>query len=385
MSAEPIPVIEVSGTHREVGEQIGDRMRPTLQRILSRLRDNLPPGVSWHDMQLKGRLCLAHSQATYPHFVEELEGMADAADVPFEQLFLSICEELWEPVAWNIGVPSIGRGCTDLVARGQATATGATLVAHTNDLGAEAEADVVILRVRAGDEPEFLGVSVGGLGYSAGFNAAGISMTGNAVSCSDIRPGVPRLLIARQILAARRLGEAMDACLLPRRASNYNNVIADAHGECYSMEGSATDCQPIYIEENIMAHANHYVSLPMRKFEAHPNYIGGSIIRHNRAMRLLRENYGRLSPELMQRFLADHANYPASICKHAFASVTVFSMVVDLSELKAWIGRGRPCRTTYTCHSLDAWEPPEGWPQETIEVEHHVWDLEPDQSVHQSQ
>ncbi len=361
MTVDPIPVIEVSGTHREVGQQIGEKMKLKYQRILPRLRTQLPPGVAWDDMLLKGRLCLAHSRAAYPHFVEELEGIAEAADTPFEEIFVAICEELWEPAAWQASSSLPAGGCTDFVACGPATKSGATLVAHNNDLGPTAEEDLVIFRVRAGDEPEFLGVSVAGLGFSAGFNAAGISMTGNAVSCSDIRSGVPRLLIARKILAARRLGEAMDACLLPLRASNYNNVIADASGECYSMEGSATDCEPIYIDENLMVHANHYVSLPMRRFEAHPNYIGGSIIRHNRAMRLLRENYGQLSPEVFQTLLADHVNYPASICKHGGVTVTVFSIIIDLTELSAWIGRGRPCETTYYRYSLDSWTPPEEW------------------------
>jgi isopenicillin-N N-acyltransferase-like protein len=355
MSAHPIPVIKVEGTHRQVGQQIGAKMRPQMQRTLSRLRGKPPPGVSWQDMQLKGSLCLAHSRAAYPQFVEELEGIAEATDLPFEEVFLAICEELWEPAAWRAGVPTLTRGCTDLAARGQATVDGGALVAHTNDLSPETEEDLVILSVKASDEPEFLGVSVAGLGFSAGFNAAGISMTGNAVSCHDVRPGVPRLLIARAILAARRLGEAMNACLLPLRASNYNNVIADANGEIYSMEGSATDCEPIYIEDNIMAHANHYVSLPMRRFEANRNHIGDSIIRHDRAMRLLRENYGCLSPELFQKLLADHANYPASICKHGEAAVTVFSIVIHLNERRAWIGRGRPCETQWYEHRLEAW------------------------------
>jgi len=352
MSAKPIPVIKVSGTHREVGQQIGEKMKPRLQRIIPRLRAHLPPGVEWKDMLLKGRLCLAHSRAVYPQFVEELEGIAEAAELSFEEAFLAICEELWEPAAWHADFSTLAKGCTDFAARGQATINGATLVAHTNDLPSEAEEDLVILRVQAGDEPEFLGVAVAGLGFSAGFNAAGISMTGNAVSCSDIRPGVPRMLIARAILAARRLGEAMDACLLPLRASNYNNVIADPSGEIYSMEGSATDCEPIYIDGDIMAHTNHYLSWPMRRFEAHRNYIGGSIIRYNRAMRLMAENYGRLSPELFQKLLADHTNYPTSICKHAGTTVTVFSIIINLNELRAWIGRGRPCETTYTEHTL---------------------------------
>lgn len=365
--AEPIPLLQVRGTHREVGEQIGAALKPQLQRGLLRLTQNLPPGIAWGDMMRQGQRYLRHSHTAYPQYVEELEGVAAGSDLPFEELFLGVCEELWEAAAWpaaGVERPSSNRGsgggpggCTDFAARGRATLDGSTLVAHTNDLAPEAEDDLVILRVQAGDEPEFLGVSAGGLAYSAGFNAAAISLTGNQVACNDIRPGVPRLLIVRAILAARRLEEAMDACLHPQRASSYNNLIADAYGEVYCMEGSATDCEPIYIDEDILAHANHYVSLAMRRFEADPSDIGGSTIRHNRAWRLLRENCGQLTPERFQQLLADHANYPGSICKHGLTTVTVFSLIINLNEIRAWIGRGRPCQTTFFEYRLDPWQP----------------------------
>ncbi len=371
MAAESIPVVTARGSHYEVGRQIGQEMRPTLERMVSALGTDLPAGVGLEDLRQQGRIYLAHSRDVYPHYVREVEGIAEGANLPFEDLFLELCEELWEETAWrNLGpgwrtTPArqgesqagAGRvkGCSDLVARGRATVDGSTLVAHTNDLRPEVEKDLVLLRLQAGDEPEFLACSVGGLGFSAGFNAAGIVMSGNQLSNSDIRPGVPRLLAVRAILAARRLEEAMAACLLPRRASNYNNVIADANGEVYSMEGSATDCEPIYIEGDLLAHANHYVSSAMRHFEADRNDIAGSVIRHNRAMRLLRENYGRLSPALFQTLLADHANYPGSLCKHGYDSVTVFSMIVNLEERRAWMGRGRPCQTTYYEHVLEPW------------------------------
>lgn len=365
MNPETIPLFEVKGTYRQVGQRIGEAMKPRLQRMLDRARENLPPGVSWNEMVQQGRLYLTYSRTIYPQYVEELEGIAEAAGLPFEEIFLEMCEELWEPAAWRergvmTGTPWVMgmKGCTDMVARGRATTDGSTLVAHTNDLSPDVEEDLVLLQVRAGDDPEFLGVSVGGLGYSAGFNAAGISMTGNQVYCNDIRPGVPRLLIVRAILAARRLEEAMNACLLPQRASNYNNVIADASGEAYSVEGSATDYEPIYIEGDILAHANHYISPAMRRFEADRNAIGGSIIRHHRALRLLRENYGCLSPELFQKLLADHANYPGSICRHGLETVTVFSLIIHLNERRAWIGRGRPCQTRYVEYALTPWTPP---------------------------
>jgi isopenicillin-N N-acyltransferase-like protein len=349
-------MLEIRGTHREVGRQIGEALKPRLQRALAEERTNLPPGVTWPEMVRQGQVYLAYSRAVYPQYVDELEGMAEAADLPFDELFLGMCEELWDTTAWR-------RGCTDMAARGKATADGSTLVAHTNDLSPEAEEGLVILKVQAGDEPEFLGVSPGGLAYSAGFNAAGISLTGNELAPNDVRPGVPRLLMVRAILAARRLEDAMDACLLPQRASNYNNLLADAHGEIYSMEGSATDCDPIYAEDDILAHANHYVSPVMRHFEAYPNTMSGSIIRHNRAWRLLRENRGRLTPQLFMTLLADHANYPGSICKHGVSSVTVFSLIVRPENRHAWIGKGRPCQTTYYEYALEPCPAPNDWPK----------------------
>ena len=344
-----IPIIEARGTHRQVGHQIGEQCQPQIESMLSRLREEIPAGVRWDEMLRQSKRYLAHSRAVYPQYVEELEGIAAGAKVPFEEIFLSMCEELWETPAWK-------QGCTDMAARGPATSDGSTLIAHTNDLLPEAEENLVILKIQAGDEPEFLGISSGGVGISAGFNAARISLTGNQLDNNDIRPGVPRLLVVRAILASRFLSEAMDHCLLPQRASSYNNVIADASGEVYCMEGSATDCEPIYIEEHILAHTNHYLSPAMRRFEADRNNISNSVTRYNRAMRLLRQHYGQLTPELFQKLLADHAGYPTSICKHGLESVTVFSIIIQLEQLRAWIGRGRACQTQYFEYQLKPYQ-----------------------------
>jgi isopenicillin-N N-acyltransferase-like protein len=315
------------------------------------LRNELPPGVTWESMLGQSRVYLAHSRAVYPQYIEELEGISEGAGVPFDEIFLGMCEELWEPSAW-------GKGCTDMAARGRATLDGSTLIAHTNDLSPEDESRLVILKVQAGDDPEFIAVSAGGVGISVGFNAAGVSLTGNQLDSNDVRPGVPRLLVARAILSSRHLGEAMDHCLLEGRASSYNNVIADGSGEVYCMEGSATDCEAIYIEKDVLAHANHYVSPAMRRFELDRSDNSSSIIRCNRASRLLDENYGKLTPDLFKKLLADHAGYPMSICRHGIESATVFSIVIQLESLRAWIGRGFPCQTEYIEYQLEPYRSP---------------------------
>jgi isopenicillin-N N-acyltransferase-like protein len=344
-----LPMIEARGSHREVGQQIGQTCQTQIREMLISLHTELPDGVTWPEMLDQSKRYLEFSREVYPQYVDELEGIAEGAGAPFDDVFLSMCEELWESAAWQ-------RGCTDMAARGRATLDGSTLVAHTNDLLPQAEKNLVLLKIQAEDEPEFLGISSGGIAISAGFNAAGISLTGNQLDNNDIRPGVPRLLVVRAILASRYLSEAMDHCLLPQRASSYNNVLADTNGEVYSMEGSATDCEPIYIENDVLAHANHYVSPAMRRFEADRNSVSNSVLRYNRATRLLRENYGQLTPDLFQKLLADHAGYPTSICKHGTETVTVFSLIIQLEQLRAWIGRGRVCETEYVEYQLKPYQ-----------------------------
>src|SRR5210317_1594870 len=145
---KPISLVKAHGTHRQVGQQIGQACKPKIQKTLTGLRDDLPAGVTWEAMLQQSQRYLEFSRQVYPQYVEELEGIAEGAVVPFEEVFLSMCEELWEAAAW--------RGCTDMAARGRATKDGSTLVAHTNDLLPKAEEHLVILKVQAGDEPEFL-------------------------------------------------------------------------------------------------------------------------------------------------------------------------------------------------------------------------------------
>jgi len=344
MVKDTLPIVEARGTHREVGWQIGMQCKDRIQRMFAGLRTELPKGATWRVMLEQSKAYLTHSRQVFPQYIEELEGIADGAEVPFEDVFLLMCEELWEDVAWH--------GCTDMVARGKASTDGTTLIAHTNDLLPKTESMLVMLRVKAGSEPEFIGISVGGIAISAGYNAAKISLTGNQLDANDTRPGVPRLLVVRAILGSTTLSEAMTYCLLPSRASSYNNVIADGSGEVYSMEGSATDLEAIYIKDDVMAHANHYLAPAMRRFERDRSVNANSIIRHNRAEYLLRQNYGKLTPELFRTLLADHAGYPTSICKHGTETHTVFSIIIQLEHLKAWIGRGHACETEYKEYQL---------------------------------
>ena len=71
------------------------------------------------------------------------------------------------------------------------------------------------------------------------------------------------------MLRARNLHEMVADAIRSDRASSYNNVLADRHGDVANVEGSATDVEISHLDENDhLTHTNHYVSermLPVRR------------------------------------------------------------------------------------------------------------------------
>lgn len=338
----PVRVIHVKGTHYDVGYQIGTQLKANLARNVEGMKQR----EGWPRLKAEAGLFLQYSKKYVPEYVSEVQGAADAAGLAIEDLFPTLCEEIGDS---NYTYTS---GCSDLIASNDVTLDGSVLVAHNNDTGVSTQEHVTIIHYEVEGEPEIVAVGYGGLGISVGYNSAGISLTGNQLDSNDMRVGVPRMLLVRKILAARTIGEAIDAAILGDRASNYNQVIADANGEIYSIEGSATDYEPIYSMEGYHVHTNHYTSPRMRRFEYDPQQITSSIVRYNRGRRLMKNHAGEITVEKLQEFLSDHVNHPRSICRHGKWVKTTFSIVINLNTLTMYLARGNPCEVNYNEYNL---------------------------------
>lgn len=337
-----VPVVRVKGSHLEVGRQLGARLKDNLVREV----EGLKALKDWDRIKAEAALFLAYSRKYVPEYVAEVQGAADAAGLTIDDLFPTVCEEIG-----GYGYP-FTRGCSDLIASGDVTEDGSVLAAHNNDTGVSTQERVTIVHYQVDGEPEIVAVGYGALGISVGYNSAGISLTGNQVDANDMRVGVPRFLLVRKILAARTVGEAIDAAILKERASNYNQVIADANGEIYSIEGSATDYAPIYATDGYLVHTNHFVAPWMRTFELDPQAITCSIVRYNRGTRLMKNAAGGINVERLKEFLSDHVNRPASICRHGDRVKTTFSVIINLNTLTMLLARGNPCEVAYAEYKL---------------------------------
>jgi isopenicillin-N N-acyltransferase like protein len=342
----PIPLIRVRGDHRAVGRQIGEACADEIARACD-VSSHLSEGRTVYGQRA---LAAHHRDVTAraePWLIDELDGVAEAADVDPLDLFAASTEEIWGTVPSSHGMPAGAGRCSDLVATAPLTAGGHVLVGHTNDLAPKDEADLIAIWWEVDDEPAMFTIGIGPW-ISVGWNAAGLSLTGNELTPNDNQVGVPRLLQVRDMLRKRTMDEAVAAALRPDRASSYSNVLTHRDGSVVCVEGSATDAELLRADDGALAHTNHYVSERMLGYEGDPEYAESSAVRYRRARALLDEMRAGGEPVTMASMrtaISDHEGSP-SICRHEHEGSdvkTVFWCVADVSEGRVAYGRGNPC------------------------------------------
>jgi isopenicillin-N N-acyltransferase like protein len=351
MTPEPLEVLRVGGSRRDVGRQIGEACADRIQAGCQ--FDGRIPGrrTRADQLALAGRY-RAITEASLPWLVEELDGCAEGAGVDALSFFASSIEEIWyEP---RVG-SRLGR-CSDLVAGRATTANGHLLVGHNNDLDPALEDELIAIEKAVRGDPVVF--QIGGAPWlSVGFNSAGISLTGNELSPNDERVGISRSHQVFEILRSRTVDEALAAALRPDRASSYNNVITHADGGVANVEGSASDAEVSGLDEDgTLAHTNHYVCDRMLRYEGDPEYAVRSARRYDRARSLLRAERGSITAESMRAMLSDHEGAPDCLCRHpdrfGADGKTVFWCVADVTERRITFGRGNPCRSVAQAYAF---------------------------------
>jgi isopenicillin-N N-acyltransferase-like protein len=357
--ASPPPLIEVAGTHREMGRQIGEACRRQVQHSIEDARvlidqsyDQLE--LTWEGAQIQARKYLPFAEERYLQYVDEMRGIAEGANAAFDDVVaLNVME------AVTMDALHLTR-CTSFAVNDERTADGHVLLAHNEDWVPEDEDDVYVISARPNEEPPYLAMTYGGLLPNVGFNAYGIAQLIDSVYPTDSRIGIPRLVVSRAVLATRRISGAIARALIPHRAAGYNHVLVHESGELYSIEVSARKFEILYGTEGYMVHTNHYLSPSMKDIESDPEELISSRVRYFRALRLLHQSQTH-SIKSLQAIQKDHVNMPNSICNHAVdwtdpldREKTINAMVIDLTAREMHIAWGNPCQNSYHTYHLDA-------------------------------
>ena len=354
----PPPLVRVSGTHREMGQQIGESRRENVQHSIAHARKLLDEAYSeleltWDGAIIQARKYLPFAQERYPQYVEEMQGIAEGAKVPFEELVVLNVMEAVTTDALHL------TRCTSMAVNDERTADGHVLATHNEDWIPDDENDVFVIHAKPKNEPPYLAMTYGGLIANVGFNAYGIAQLIDSVYPNDSRIGIPRLVVSRAVLASKTPGGAINRVLIPHRAAGYNHLIAHESGEIYNVEVSALRFSILYNKDGYVVHTNHYLAQNMQEIENDPEELISSRIRYFRAMRLLNQSdkHTIKSLQIIQR---DHVNYPNSICKHDLgvndpldSEKTINALVIDLTAREMHIAWGNPCENSYHTYHLD--------------------------------
>lgn len=333
-----IPLVAVSGTDHEMGAQLGTAFRDVLVRVTERTRQSLARHDGATVKRLQQEILDAARQVT-PGCVAELEGMAEGAGVPFEALFAT-------NAAYELGIlADDGERCTSVGVPAQRSVDGRVLLGHNEDFSAEFAATSYLLHAVPNDGPSFVAFSYAGVLLHQGVNEAGIGQVGNALDSTDVRPGVPKLFAYREVMRAETWEEAFAAAVHSRRACGNNHILAADGVGVYGIEAAATRYAVLGDGATPVVHANHYVDGGMVDLQR-PADLGNSRWRQRRLQARI-DAIERHTTQTLREALSDHEGHPHGVCKHAptrdGGSVTIGSVVIDVSEKRVHAACGHPC------------------------------------------
>lgn len=355
----PPPLIEVSGTHREMGQQIGEAARKQVKNSVANARILIDAAynsleLTWEGAKIQSRKYLPFAEERYPQYVDEIRGIAEGANVPFDDVVVLNAMEAVTMDALHL------TRCTSMAVNEERTADGHVLAAHNEDWIPEDEGDVLVISAKPDKEPPFLAMTYGGLLPNVGFNAYGIAQLIDSVYPSDSRIGIPRLVVARAVLSSHRISGAIGRTLVKHRAAGYNHLLIHESGEMYSVEVSARKFEILYASDGYMVHTNHYIDPQMKQIEKEPEELLSSRVRYFRASRLVRQSQQH-SIKSLQAIQKDHVNIPNSICNHNIEGLdpldrakTINALVIDLTSREMHIAWGNPCQNVYHTYHLNA-------------------------------
>ena len=87
------PIVQVSGSHREMGQQIGQACKLQVTRSIENAHSLITGAfhdlqLTWEGAKIQARKYLPFAQEKYPKYVEELVGMAEGAEVSFDDIMV---------------------------------------------------------------------------------------------------------------------------------------------------------------------------------------------------------------------------------------------------------------------------------------------------------
>lgn len=326
---EPCPLIELTGAPYERGRDYGRKAQARIAKGIAHYFGQLKTmSIGPSEIRELVHDYLPVIEGFDASFVVEMRGIAEGADVSFEEIALlnartEILKMGSRPDLRARLRAALARdepdGCTGVVALPGATRDGKLIHAQNWDWKAECAETAVVLRIRRDDGPDVLTfVEAGGLAR-CGMNAVGIAVTANYLESDRdySQIGVPLALIRRKILDSEHVALAMRAVYATPKSASNNMIVSHKEGVAIDFECAPDESFQVHPERGLLVHANHWQS-PVALSKLKDTGIANtpdSLYRDIRVRDLLSPQIGGITTDGVKAALFDDFATPWSVCR----------------------------------------------------------------------
>lgn len=354
MKREPIRVVDLKGTYRDIGLQYGEScaegIKENIQLWVEMIQAYYPQATKNRMVALAQQFLESYKTYT-PELVDELEGIAEASGSSFEEiLFLQVKSEL----LFNFPNELFGsEGCTSFAVTGDATRNGETIAGQNWDWFPRSSP--LLIRVQPTGGRKFIALTLPGMLGICGINEAGIAHQANAITTIKSRIGIaPYGGIHQEVLTQKNIADMIGVLYKIHNASADNYLMASAEGDIIDVELTADGIEVLYPKQDFCVHTNHLLAERFKPIDKAGLVTPNSYLRFARLNKLIHQNYGQLTVDSFKKLLSDHNGYPDSICRHVdeedppqLHRITRASMISVPGEQKLYVANGQPCENEY--------------------------------------
>ena len=360
----PIPLVRVKGNYREMGIQHGQQTKKLIQRAVKHARTSLPSLLNVSMTEI------LHDVAQYAQnikqlnkgFDEEIEGLAEGADISHEDIVLlnTQVDTLLVHGGRRALEPLL---CSAFAAWGNATGNGYLVAGHNDDGDRVTDQFLALLHAR----PEvghdfFVPVIPGYLGYHTIVNDAGLCVFGlgleNGPVREEARIGTPRYIIFRYLA---QFVDNVESAVRFLRDVDFGNAISfillDRERNAAIIHRTAQDAVVIRPKEDYLVLTNHALVDEVKPHLMLRQYPESSHFRFESMNRAVKCRLGKINVRAAIEIMKTH--YDASVkeenpsentpCRHyeygGRLSGTCRSAVVKLGrrQMSLFVALGNPC------------------------------------------
>lgn len=350
--------VELKGSYYEIGRGWGSIFKDEMDKVV---QTELGIISNFYEINIDavvelGKKYLPIAKSYDPDFIKVLQGFAEGAEVDFDTLFaIRTTLEILFYTSRPEGM------CTSFAITGDATQNGQTIIGQNIDW--HPGLPIALLRIEWPNGVKQLSLSMSGIweySLSSHTSASPYGIAATLTATPDENPTeitVPISIIMNKATRQKSLNEALSV-FSEARSNLASFLLADGNGKIKGIELGLRSFENLIPENDILVHANHYVSERYQIKDIFLPYVPDSPGRYENLRKLLKQDHGNITPKLLMKYLSNHDNHPKGICTHVDPkselppSATLASVIMIPKEEVIYVALDNPCENEFMRYEL---------------------------------